>query len=260
MMLKEVERLWHKLLGRATKVEALARPSIEFPRDGIQFCLRETGEVGVLWEILAQQTVGVLVDTALPRTMRIGEINRDTRVLSQPSMLSHLAPLVVSHGEALLRINPIQDRPKGRHRRLGGGIVHLDQRHEKRGPFDQGTDRRSIASPFDEIALPVARNYPLIDHLAEGHLAALNALQDRRGILTVNLGTGHGVSVLEMIAALEKASGRKVPYKIAPRRAGDIAACYADVAYAQAVLGWRARRGVAEMCADAWRWEVARLK
>lgn len=104
------------------------------------------------------------------------------------------------------------------------------------------------------------RDYIHVVDLAEGHLAALNALQSRSGLLTVNLGTGIGISVLEMIAALEKASGRKVPYRIAPRRPGDIAACYADVTYAQKVLNWRATRGVAEMCADAWRWEQARAE
>ena len=104
------------------------------------------------------------------------------------------------------------------------------------------------------------RDYIHVVDLAEGHLAALNALQNRPGLLTVNLGTGQGVSVLEMVAALESASGRKVPYRIAPRRAGDIAACFADVGYAEEVLGWRAKRGVREMCVDAWRWEQARAK
>jgi UDP-glucose 4-epimerase len=104
------------------------------------------------------------------------------------------------------------------------------------------------------------RDYIHVVDLAEGHLAALNAMQARNGLMTVNLGTGKGVSVLEMIAALEVASGRKVPYRIAPRRPGDVAACYADVRLAEDLLGWRARRGVSEMCADAWRWEMSRQK
>ena len=74
-------------------------------------------------------------------------------------------------------------------------------------------------------------------------------------LLTVNLGTGRGYSVLEMIRAFEKASGRPIPYEIAPRRAGDVAACYADPARAKALLGWRAARSLEEMCADAWRWQ-----
>ena len=104
------------------------------------------------------------------------------------------------------------------------------------------------------------RDYIHVVDLAEGHLAALNALQTRSGVLTVNLGTGKGVSVLEMISALEQASGRKVPYRIAPRRPGDVAACYADVSYAKAVLGWAAKRDIREMCVDAWRWENARSR
>ena len=104
------------------------------------------------------------------------------------------------------------------------------------------------------------RDYIHVVDLAEGHLAALQALQREPGMLTVNLGTGKGVSVLEMVAALEQASGRRVPDRIAPRRPGDIAACYADVRFAQATLGWSAKRGIREMCVDAWRWEMFRAK
>lgn len=102
------------------------------------------------------------------------------------------------------------------------------------------------------------RDYIHVVDLAEGHLAALSALQRTNGLMTVNLGTGNGVSVLEMIRALEQASGRKVPYRIAPRRQGDVAACYADVAYAKEALDWSAKRGIADMCVDAWRWEQSR--
>jgi UDP-glucose 4-epimerase len=70
-----------------------------------------------------------------------------------------------------------------------------------------------------------------------------------------NLGTGQGYSVLEMVRAFEAASGRPVPYRVAPRRAGDIATCYADPAKAERELGWKARRGLDEMMRDAWRWQ-----
>jgi len=73
--------------------------------------------------------------------------------------------------------------------------------------------------------------------------------------LTVNLGTGQGYSVLEMVKAFEVASGRKVAYRIAPRRPGDIAKCYADPTLAAELLGWRAELGLEAMCADAWRWQ-----
>lgn len=99
------------------------------------------------------------------------------------------------------------------------------------------------------------RDYIHVLDLAAGHLAALSALEARSGGLTVNLGTGHGYSVLEVLAAFEKASGRKVPYVIAPRRPGDVASCYADPAHARQLLDFEARRGIDEMCADAWRWQ-----
>jgi len=74
-------------------------------------------------------------------------------------------------------------------------------------------------------------------------------------VVTYNLGTGHGYSVLEVVAAFERATGRKIPYRFVERRAGDIATCYADPAKARAELGWDATRGLAEMCADAWHWQ-----
>jgi UDP-glucose 4-epimerase len=99
------------------------------------------------------------------------------------------------------------------------------------------------------------RDYIHVVDLAKGHLAALEALEHQGGLLTVNLGTGCGYSVLEMVKAFEAASGRPVPYRIAPRRAGDIASCYADPALARELLGWRAEKDLADMCADAWRWQ-----
>ncbi len=99
------------------------------------------------------------------------------------------------------------------------------------------------------------RDYIHVVDLARGHLKALEALRKGLGALTVNLGTGRGYSVLEMIKAFSLACGRELPYRIAARRVGDIAACYADPSYADTVLGWRAERGIDQMCADSWRWQ-----
>ena len=99
------------------------------------------------------------------------------------------------------------------------------------------------------------RDYIHVVDLAEGHLAALRYLEDKGGLLTVNLGTGRGCSVLEMVAAFEKASGCPIPYQIIDRRPGDIAECWADPAAAQKLLGWRATRDVDAMCRDTWRWQ-----
>jgi UDP-glucose 4-epimerase len=98
------------------------------------------------------------------------------------------------------------------------------------------------------------RDYVHVVDLAKGHLSALNQVS-RPQFLVVNLGTGRGHSVLEVIKAFERASGRKVPYVFKPRRAGDVATCYADVSKAQAVLGWKAERELEAMCADHWRWQ-----
>jgi UDP-glucose 4-epimerase len=99
------------------------------------------------------------------------------------------------------------------------------------------------------------RDYIHVVDLALGHLAALEKLQAAKGFDAVNLGTGNGYSVLEMVRAFEQASGRPVPYQIVPRRPGDIAVCYADPAYARESLGWTAQRDLATMMADAWRWQ-----
>jgi UDP-glucose 4-epimerase len=110
----------------------------------------------------------------------------------------------------------------------------------------------------DDYATPDGtgvRDYIHVVDLALGHLAALERLRDHAECLTVNLGTGRGYSVLEMVKAFSQASGRPVPYQIGPRRAGDIASCYADPALAKSLLGWQATRGIEDMCADGWRWQ-----
>ena len=99
------------------------------------------------------------------------------------------------------------------------------------------------------------RDYIHVLDLAEGHLAALDYLHRQGGLLTVNLGTGRGYSVLDMVGAFERACGQDIAYKIAARRPGDIAACWADPSRAQELLGWQAKRGLDQMCVDAWRWQ-----
>jgi UDP-glucose 4-epimerase len=99
------------------------------------------------------------------------------------------------------------------------------------------------------------RDYIHVQDLAAGHVAALQALLGRGESFTVNLGTGRGHSVLEVVRAFEVACGRPVPHQLAPRRPGDVAQCYADPALARRLLGWEARHTLAEMCADAWRWQ-----
>lgn len=100
------------------------------------------------------------------------------------------------------------------------------------------------------------RDYIHVVDLAQGHLAALKHLLDNDAGFTVNLGTGQGHSVFEVIKEFEKASGQPVPYQVASRRNGDIAVCYADTTHARRLLGWEAKLALPEMCADYWRWQI----
>ncbi len=101
------------------------------------------------------------------------------------------------------------------------------------------------------------RDYIHVVDLSIGHVKTLDKLATAPGLLTYNLGTGRGNSVLEMVRAFEQASGKPVPYQIVARRPGDIAACYAETELAERELGWKAERGVAQMCADSWRWQAS---
>lgn len=99
------------------------------------------------------------------------------------------------------------------------------------------------------------RDYIHVVDLANGHVKALEKISNINKVLTVNLGTGIGYSVLDVVKAFEKASGVNIPYKIVDRRAGDIAKCFANPSYAKEVLSWEATRGIEEMCEDSWRWQ-----
>ena len=99
------------------------------------------------------------------------------------------------------------------------------------------------------------RDYIHVCDLAEGHVAAVRYLGEQQRSVTVNLGTGQGYSVVQLAQAYGRAAGREIPLVFAPRRTGDVAACYADPALAQRLLGWSARRGLDDMCVDSWRWQ-----
>jgi UDP-glucose 4-epimerase len=101
------------------------------------------------------------------------------------------------------------------------------------------------------------RDYIHVEDLAAGHLRAIEYLNGRQEgeLITVNLGTGRGYSVLEVVRAFEEASGKRIPYRIVDRRPGDVAACFADPGRAERLLDWKATRGIEVMCADTWRWQ-----
>ncbi|MEM6601678.1 MAG: UDP-glucose 4-epimerase GalE [Verrucomicrobiota bacterium] len=99
------------------------------------------------------------------------------------------------------------------------------------------------------------RDYIHVVDLAMGHVKALAAMSHLQGVRIYNLGTGRGYSVLDMVKAFSQARGQEIPYRFSPRRAGDVAACYADSSKAEAELGWVAAQGIREMCEDTWRWQ-----
>ena len=99
------------------------------------------------------------------------------------------------------------------------------------------------------------RDYIHVVDLARGHVDALKKLEEKAGVSVYNLGTGKGSSVLDVVKAFEKACGKEIPYEIKPRRAGDIATCYADSSKAYKELGWKAQKDLDDMCADSWHWQ-----
>jgi len=125
---------------------------------------------------------------------------------------------------------------------------------------DVAAGRRSCVDVFgDDYATADGtgvRDYIHVTDLAAGHMAALTHLVRQTGVITLNLGMGRGCSVLEVIAAFERACGKPLPRRAARRRPGDIATCYADPARANALLGWRASLDLDAICGDAWRWKA----
>jgi UDP-glucose 4-epimerase len=112
-----------------------------------------------------------------------------------------------------------------------------------------------FGNDYDTLDGTGVRDYIHVVDLAQGHLKALQKINDIQGAVAVNLGAGKGYSVLDMVKAFEKASGKKVSYKIVKRRPGDIAVCYADPSFAKEFLGWEAKLDLAKMCEDTWRWQ-----
>lgn len=117
-------------------------------------------------------------------------------------------------------------------------------------------ERLSVfGNDYDTVDGTGVRDYIHVNDLAEAHLAALNHLSDTTDYQAINIGTGSGISVLELIDSFQAASGKQIPYDIKPRRPGDVASCYADVSKAERELGWKAVRSIDQACEDSWRWQ-----
>ena len=156
----------------------------------------------------------------------------------------------------LLRyFNPVGAHPSGRIGEDPSGIPNNLMPYITQTAVGQLSCLSVFGNDYDTPDGTGVRDYIHVVDLADGHLKALEKLGTLEEVLAVNLGTGQGYSVLEMVQAFEAACGHEVPYCIAPRRPGDIAACYADPSLAHDVLGWQAKKGIKEMCEDAWRWQ-----
>jgi UDP-glucose 4-epimerase len=158
---------------------------------------------------------------------------------------------------ALRYFNPIGAHPSGRIGEDPRGIPNNLVPYIAQVAVGRLPKLRVFGSDYPTPDGTGVRDYIHVMDLAAGHIAALDFVFFKNSSLTVNLGTGKGYSVLEAARAFERASGRPIPLEICPRRAGDVAACYADPSLALRALGWKARAGLDQMCADAWRWQSA---
>lgn len=156
---------------------------------------------------------------------------------------------------SLRYFNPIGAHPSGRIGEDPRGIPNNLFPHLTQVAVGRLPKLRVFGNDYPTVDGTGVRDYIHVTDLAAGHLGALRYLNERGRSITVNLGTGRGYSVLEVVKAFERANGKSVPIEIVGRRPGDVAASFADASLAERELGWRARLGLEDMCRDAWRWQ-----
>lgn len=161
-------------------------------------------------------------------------------------------------GIAILRyFNPIGSHESGRIGEDPNGIPNNLMPYITQVAVGKLKELQVFGNDYPTVDGTGVRDFIHAVDLARGHLKALDKIMAQPGVDAYNLGTGRGYSVLELVAAFEKATGRTIPYKIVSRRAGDIAICYADPSKAEKQLGWIAERSIEDMCIDCWRWQSA---
>lgn len=171
-------------------------------------------------------------------------------------MLMDLAQSNAGWSVAILRyFNPVGAHESGRIGEDPSGIPNNLMPYIAQVAVGRLSEVSVYGSDYETIDGTGVRDYIHVVDLAIGHLMALGKIEGSSGVHTYNLGTGRGYSVLEMIEAFKRASGQPIPYRIADRRPGDIGICYAEASKAVQELGWKAARGIDEMCRDAWRWQ-----
>lgn len=197
------------------------------------------------------KTCPILEDFSLSATNPYGQ----TKLMIE-NMLRDICKADETLNVAILRyFNPVGAHKSGRIGEEPNGIPNNLMPYITKVAIGQLKELSVFGNDYDTVDGTGVRDYIHVLDLASGHVKALEKLDSNPGLVIYNLGTGNGYSVLEMVKAFSKASGRKVPYIIAPRRAGDIAMCYADASKAKKELGWEAKYKLDEMCEDSWRWQ-----
>ncbi len=172
------------------------------------------------------------------------------------NMLGDLARSDPAWHIALLRyFNPVGAHPSGQIGEDPAGIPNNLLPYITRVAIGELAELRVFGGDYPTLDGTGVRDYIHVCDLADGHIAAQRYVDTHAGVLAVNLGTGGGISVLQMVRAFEQASGKPIPHRMVARRPDDVAQCYADVGLAKRLLGWTAARGLDEICADAWRWQ-----
>ncbi len=174
------------------------------------------------------------------------------------SILTDVAGGDPAFRHATLRyFNPIGAHPSGRIGEDPRGIPNNLFPYVTQVAIGRQEHVRVFGDDYDTVDGTGVRDYVHVVDLAAGHLAALRYMLEKDRSITVNLGTGRGSSVLEIIHAFERVTGIAIARRVAPRRAGDVASCYADASLARREMGWQARLGLEEMCRDSWAWQSA---
>ena len=163
MMLLKIKIIWGKQLSGTPEAQRLACSGIQFPGDRIEDCLGELAQITALGQVLPQQTVGILVDAALPGAVLIGEVDLHTGGFRQPLVSRHLSALIICHRQARLRLDTIEHMAEAAQRRCGAGVVHLRQHRKEGGALHQGADCRAVMRSLDEIPLPMPGDQPLFN-------------------------------------------------------------------------------------------------
>ena len=194
----------------------------------------------------------------LKETMKTGGVTNPygrTKLMIE-EMLKDISASDSEWGVVLLRyFNPIGAHESGRIGENPNGIPNNLMPYITQVAVGKREFLSVYGNDYDTHDGTGVRDYIHVVDLADGHIKALGVLERKAGVSIYNLGTGNGYSVLDIVKAFEKASGKPLPHKIVDRRPGDIAVCYSDPEKALNELGWSAKRGIEEMCADSWRWQ-----